>query len=300
MITTPAEFREAIAFETLVLDRVLPVLPGGYNLSIDLRGAGTLHLHSVSESLCSGTEESIINDLTPLLFGAAWKILDLCVELTLNKAGIKADKKKGTEWYIETKCKEAKGAAGDYQLLTGDHNVWTAVTALYANTVVHRHCLVHRTVTVDPHSRALGGKDEAGNRITRLTLEEQKSIAKVALLIAEGIVSGGITSRNEDHLKYLLDQLVPHTLQQAFSVTKQGPPVEILINLGIENDGTLFVDTTAAREEASKASPSNSHFNLIMDIPDGSGRKFRAHLEDVPIGRTVVDVDNLPAWLSFL
>lgn len=145
----------------------------------------------------------------------------------------------------------------------------------------------------------MGGKDEDGNVLTSLFLEEQKSVAKIALLAAEGIVSGGITSRNEDHLKYLLDQLTPHTLQQAFGVTKQGAPVEILINLDIDKDGTFFVDTTAAREEASKASPSNSHFNLIMDIPDGSGRKLRAHLEDVPIGKTVVDVDNLPAWLRF-
>jgi hypothetical protein len=49
----------------------------------------------------------------------------------------------------------------------------------------------------------LGGKDEDGNVLTSLFLEEQKSVAKIALLAAEGIVSGGITSRNEDHLKYL-------------------------------------------------------------------------------------------------
>jgi len=42
------------------------------------------------------------------------------------------------------------------------------------------------------------------------------------------------------------------------------------------------------------------HFNVVFDIPDGSGRKLKANLEEIPSGQILVDLDALPDWLSFI
>ncbi len=301
MITTAAEFQEAVAFEACVLDKMLPVISGEENGSIDLRGDTTVAAIqvSISANMSAGAVERVKNDLAPLMFGAAWKVLDLALELILNSGGLKPDRRFGSEWSIAAKQTLAAQGAGNHSSLTSDYQVWQAVGALYANTVEHRHCLVHRTAVIDSDSGALGGKDRAGNTLANLSLDEQKSIARIASLVAEGIVGGGIANRDQDHLRYFLDQVASHTNQFPFGVTRQGAPAEILTELRVINE-QLVVDVHAAADRASKVFQGVQHFNVVFDIPDGSGRKLEAKLEEIPSGQVVVDLDALPHWLSFV
>ncbi|KEA63395.1 hypothetical protein ADIMK_2432 [Marinobacterium lacunae] len=301
MITTVSEFQDAVAFETYVLDKMLPVVSGGENGSIDLRGDATIAAIQVSftDNLSSGAVESVKNDLAPLMFGAAWKVLDLALELILNAGALTADRRNGNEWSIIAKQSLAAQSAGDFHVLTSDRQVWVAIGALYANTVEHRHCLVHRTALIDSNTGALGGKDRSGNALASLSLDQQKAIARIASLVAEGIVGGGVTTRNRDHLCYFLDQVAPHTNQTPFGVTKQGAPATIYTDLKI-NDEHLVVDVQAAAEKAAGVFQDVLHFNVVFDIPDGTGRKLKANLEEIPSGQTVVDLDDLPDWLSLV
>jgi hypothetical protein len=300
VITTIDEFRDAVAFETYVLDKMLPVLGGSENGSIDLRGGGTVAsvAITITENISAGAVERVKNELAPLLFGAAWKTLDLVLEFALHSAGLQPDRN-ASEWSISSKKNHALKAAGDHNLLTANGQIWRAITALYANTVEHRHCLVHRTAIVDSSSGSLSGKDRSGSKLQSLSLEEQKATARIALLAAEGILNAGITPRNEDHLKFFLDQVASHTNQPLFGVTKQGAPAQILTELVVEDD-KYVVDVTAAAERASKVFQGVLHFNVIFDVPDESGRRLRANLEDIPAGRIVINLDALPSWMAFV
>ncbi len=301
MITTIAEFQEAVAFETYLLDKMLPVISGEENGSIDLRGDSAVAAVqiSISENMSAGAVESVKNDLAPLMFGAAWKVLDLALELTFNTGGLTPDRRSGSEWSIAAKQTFAAQGAGNFSCLTAEQRVWAAIGSLYANTVEHRHCLVHRTAVIDSSSGELGGKNRAGNMLLGLSLDQQKAIARIASLVAEGIVQGGITSRNQDHLCYFLDQVMPHTGQTPFGITRQGSPAEILTELKVVGE-QLVVDVQAAAEKAANVFQGVLHFNVVFDIPDGSGRKLKANLEEIPSGQVVVDLEALPHWLSYV
>ena len=300
MITTVTGFKDAVAFETYVIDKMFPVISDGENDSIDLRGDSRISTVRVSfsENISAGAVEQLKNDLAPLIFGAAWKVLDLALELILSAGGHKPDRGAKSEWSISAKQSLAAKGAGDFNTLTSDRQVWVAIGALYANTIEHRHSLVHRTAVIDSSSGALGGKDREGNALASLSRDQQRSIAHIALLVAEGIVGGGIVPRNRDHLCYYLDQVASHTSQTLFGVTSAATPPEILTEIKII-DEQLVVDVQAAAEKAAKVFQGVRHFNVVFDIPDGTGRRLKANLEEIPSGRTVIDLDALPHWLSF-
>jgi hypothetical protein len=301
MITSANEFRDGVAFETYVLDKMLPVISGGENGSIDVRGRATVAAVqiSITEDISASAVEGVKNDLTPLMFGAAWKVLDLAIELILNSGGFTADRSRGTEWSISAKQNYAANGDGQYQVLTNDRPVWKAVGALYANTVEHRHCLVHRTAVIDPSSGALRGTDRSGRVLLDLSLEQQKAVARIASLVAEAIIGGGIRPRNQDHLRHFLDLVSAHTNQPSFGVTRHGAPAEILTELECV-DGQFFVDVQSASERAANVFQGVLHFNVVLDIPDETGRRLKANLEDIPPGRTHIDLEALPGWLSFV
>jgi hypothetical protein len=132
MITIISEFRDAVAFETYVLDKMLPVISKGEKRTIDLRGEGTdaaIQI-SINESASAGTVDRVKNDLAPLIFGAAWKVLDLALELVFNNGGLTPDQRNGTEWSISAKRNLAAQGAGQFQMLTSDPLIWAAVRAL--------------------------------------------------------------------------------------------------------------------------------------------------------------------------
>lgn len=174
--------------------------------------------------------------------------------------------------------------------------MWTAVLRVYANTVEHRHCLVHRTARVSVTSGTLEGFNRANQLLKPLTRDEQVALAKVSGLIARGVLAGGLDQRAEDHLKYYLDLLGAHSGVPLFGVGGIGAPVDIWLTL-VKNSGRLILDMNGVVEKARKTFPTVAHFNLLIDVPDGSGRCLFAHAEACPSGQTIVNLNALPAWL---
>lgn len=94
----------------------------------------------------AGGVQDVYIDLRPLAFGAAWKVLDLLVELALTQAGVAAA---GGSVTITEKVKRARTAVGLCPPLSSDAPVWATLTAVYAATEEVRHSLVHRQAEVD-------------------------------------------------------------------------------------------------------------------------------------------------------
>lgn len=296
MPTTRQKFVEGTAFELYVLETVRPAIEQHDSAYLDLRGGKTVAAVGVdfSDSLSAGAVDRLKDKLAPLLFGAAWKVLDLLLEFALNSAQLVP---KRNDWSIAEKQQHAQSSGGDRGVLGCSEQVWTTVLRVYANTVEHRHCLVHRTARVDATSGTLEGFNRDNQLLKPLTRDEQVALAKVSGLIARGVLAGGLGRRAEDHLKYYLDLLGAHSGVPLFGVGGISAPVDILLTL-VKDSGWLILDMNGVVERARKTFPTVAHFNLLIDVPDGSGRCLFAHAEACPSGQTTINLNALPAWLE--
>jgi hypothetical protein len=297
MIATVQEFEESIAFELYVLETIRPAIEQHGGASIDLRGSKTVAAVSVtfSESVSADAVGRLKDQLAPLLFGAAWKVLDLLLEFALNRDGLAPARR---EWTIAEKQVHALNGSGDSSVLGCSKSAWAAILRVYACTVEHRHCLVHRTVKVDATSGTLEGEDKNEQPLKPLTRDQQVALAKVAGLVARAVAEDGIDRRSEDHLKYELDQLAAHSGLPAFGVGGTSAPVDILLTL-IQENGIFILDMTGVLERARKTFPTVAHFNLLVDVPDGSRRRLFAYAEKCPLGKSTIDLKTLPPWLQY-
>ena len=109
--------------------------------------------------------------LRPLLFGTAWKVLDLLLEAALAAASEVSPQKDG-HWSIEAKEKKATAFTAQPQSISSA--AWQALMATYAATVQPRHSLVHRAVFTDP-AGALVGHDRQGAKLRRVPPDEQEA-----------------------------------------------------------------------------------------------------------------------------
>lgn len=197
MIQTVEEFEEATLFERLALDRVRPVLGDESTDEIDLRSPdkqGGVIVHVRLHCSVSGDAvNSLAVALAPLLFGAAWKILDLFVELALNLSGATPKRR---NWTIDEKVMAAQGGLGLSSLLTDDAALWRAVLCTYAATHQHRHCVVHRTAQFSSQVVQLAGVDKDGTALRPLTKTELDAFLVIAQEVASAVIAGGLEPRS--------------------------------------------------------------------------------------------------------
>jgi hypothetical protein len=297
MVTSLKHFIEGTAFELYILEAVRPAIDQQKATTIDLRGLRPVvdvkigSMISLSDNDVSAYKES----LSPLLFGAAWKVLDLLLELSFCSAGLQP---KGGEFTIAKKLRLATSKDLEPNTFITCQRVWAALLQLYAATVEHRHCLIHRVATVDPTDGSFGGVDRTNNPLKILTRDEQNAFARVSALIGRSAVEGSLNSRNEDHLKYQLDQLSHHSGAESFNASAVHVPIDVLFELASAR-GELLLDPTEALNRARSTFPTATHFDLVIDVPDGTNRRLLARAEDCPEGPLIVDLNNLPGWLQF-
>jgi hypothetical protein len=151
---------------------------------------------------------------------------------------------------------------------------------------------------VDATSGTLEGVDRNQQRLKPLSRDQQVALAKVAGLVARGVVEGGIDRRSEDHLKYQLDQLAVHSGMPAFGVGGTSAPVDILLT-SVQKNGIFILDMNGVMEQARKTFSTVAHFNILIDVPDGSGRRLFAYAENCPPGKSTIDLKTLPPWLQY-
>ena len=109
MITTQSDFEDETAWERTVLILAVPLMPLTASGDVlDLRTgsiATTLSSLALSSTVGSAAVEELRNSLLPLLFGAAWKIMDLGLELAFALAGLAPQN--GRRWKINEKLQHA-------------------------------------------------------------------------------------------------------------------------------------------------------------------------------------------------
>lgn len=297
MITSIQEFEEAVLFELLALETFIGTGESTMSSTLDLTDPdGTVRHHCiVSVSNSQHAVDEFKNKILPLAFGAGWKVLDLMIELILNQSGYRPSSVRG--FTIAEKQRQAQNRNISSSILGCDSATWQSILGIYANTVEHRHCLVHRTANIDENSGEFNGVERFNNNpLIPLTRIQQFAFAKSAAQVARGITGGGILSRNEADLKYYLNQLTTHSGAQELPDAALDSSAKLVIDFENDGDG-YFLDMSFTLMRARKALPDTTYFDVMIRNPNDSKRHYFGRAETMPTQKTYVDLSSMPDWL---
>jgi hypothetical protein len=307
MPTTLIEFEDSTAFERYVLDRAAPLLPRPEGTSVielgEFDSAGVaigvqpaIVRVGSSDSAGSASNQLSADDIRPLFFGAAWKVLDQLIELALEQAGVAHDRR--SDYTITLKVREAaNGTVVPVPPFASRPDLWLRVVMIYASTEVLRNSLVHRQLIVDQATGDIAGVPRPGQPApAALTASEQWAFCKVAVGAAEAAITGQLPTRRAGQLGWVLDQLTAHHGQPSSGASPVEGVIPVVIvrpALGSSNEVTLDFAGIAGRARAAVGGV--SHYDLEIHLPDG--RVLAAPLEDAPQGRVTFAVASPPGWL---
>jgi hypothetical protein len=292
MITTRSEFEDETAWERSVIALTVPLMPlVASGADVDLR---TRDISIAVSSAVNGSEaiEELRNSLLPLIFGAAWKILDLALELALALGGLYPQK--GTRWTITEKSQHALAKSGRLPGFVNSAPLWRSLGSLYAGTREIRHALVHRRVQVEPSTRELRAFDSNGTPLPVLSYEEQLAFCRIAQRLARAVCAGELIPRAESDLLGQLAILQRHHGVAITSKAAARPPVRVIDSF--PSSGVIDVPWYLA---AGQATFPGAHF-VDVELHLADSRVLAGELDTAPQEKIPVNFGDLPTWLRFL
>lgn len=299
---------EATALELDLLARALPTVPlhatgdvrvrvdqGQVGVGVAARPASVHVAIGVADSLGATPERCVeLLGIYPLLFGTAWKVLDLYVEALMVDNQIPRDR--FGRYTITAKVKATQNGALTQNLVTQE--AWDALRQVYANTEQLRHSLIHRRVTLDAQG-TLTGHDEQGAPLpTTLSVPEQEALVRVALRLGEAAAQDPpVDSRTQLDLAAWLARLARF---HAVPLAAEGLPDtirEVTLVLHRDPDSGLYpLDVPQLWENANLAGQRVA--DLVVEFSDQPGVIATGRLEDATVEDMELDPAALPDWLG--
>ncbi len=286
------DFLDASAFERAALAAVFPLVDAasGPRGGLDLR-TNTINI-AVSSIVGSNGRDELIQELRPLIFGAAWKVLDLIVELGLNQNTPVA------RWTIAAKARDA--ASARVPTLSSDPDIWGRIAATYASSVEQRHCLVHRSFSIAPDGSMVGMSTAAGNAsVADLTVPEQAAFCRLAQRCAVVLAAANLSTRERLDLVACLDGLAAH---HGLGALGAGAPATapVLVQVDAVPNGLHWtVDTQRALAAAQTTFPGRPYFDIEIHFGTTGIPALVGRLEDAPQSHALpIDPRNPPPWTT--
>jgi hypothetical protein len=289
MITTKREFEDEAAWEPTVRALAILMMPlTASGPDLDLRTGNT----SIKHTSIIGEErrDELRNRLLPLLFGAAWKILDLALELAFAQAGLASEN--GKRWRIDEKSRHVAAHSGSLPGLSTETDIWHALGSLYAQTIEIRHALVHRRVHVDFSTLELTGYSSNGDNLFPLSYDEQMAFCRLAQRVRQTITEGKLRPRIEADLRAQLAALQRHHGVAMPSNASNKPPVRVIDDLPESGQ----IDVPHLLSKARTTFQWAQYVDVKLELEDG--RRLVGELESAPQGIVTVDPAAPPDWLS--
>lgn len=296
MIQSVSEFEDASAFERSALATVFPLVHHERGVGgVDLRCTPLTNYIGATPAAAtfdSGSRSELIRELRPLLFGAAWKVLDLLFEVAIWQTATEKPKK----MTIAYKQNQAQGSR--LLPLSADLDVWNRLAAVYVNTVEARHCLVHRCFVFDHLSNITHLRDEKKQApLPDITVAEQQAFCRLAQCAAASVLRRHFTSRDRLVTIDALDALSPqHGLGNLGGGAHTRVPETIYVN-AVPTRGCWGVNTRKALEEAHRAYAGQRYFDVEIHFPSSGLPPLRGRLEEAPSQEELlIDPVNPPCW----
>jgi hypothetical protein len=291
------DFDDATALERDVLGRALPLAATTSSRSaalVDLAANRADISIEITETIGPNPAGCVdLLGIRPLLVGAAWKVLDLLLELALEGDGLQPDAK--TRWTIKAKVKHATGAGSRPTAVPPD--LWAALTATYVATAELRHSLVHRTAHTNA-ANELVGTDASGQQLRPLSEDEQEALGRAALRAAQLVTSPQPDERVVADLTRqlgVLSELHGKSLPNV-ALADSLPEITVIVDRlpGVSKGYELDLPALRLRQPFQSA----THADLVVRFRDRPGQDLRGRLEDTPDERVIINPDNPPPWLS--
>lgn len=291
MIVTVQDFIDATAFERSVLATVSSIVADQSADVLDLRQSPPAIQSSLQERIGDNARLELVNELRPLLFGCAWKILDLTIELGLNQMNPQP------KWRIQTKAVQAPKAL--VPALSGDSHIWNRIASLYARSMEVRHCLVHRQFAISAAGDMTQLVDRQGNPIPDFPAEHQAAFCNVVRRASVVIESSRYRDRDRLDLIASLDALAVH---HGLGPIGGGVPArrpELIRANALPRSAGWTVDIASAIAGARRVFPGRPYYDIEISFPGTCLPPITGRLEDAPEQSDVaIDPANPPAWVE--
>ncbi|SBW18287.1 hypothetical protein FDG2_0607 [Candidatus Protofrankia californiensis] len=308
MPSTINEFKDDTGFERLLLDRATPLLPRSESRAvIDLRSVGSTSVArkpvaarvdiSLTDSLGSSDRGVSADDLRPLIFGAAWKVLDLLVELSYEMNGVPPGN--GRQYLIKEKVGGvATSRVGSVPPFDSHATLWSRLLQAYSSTTTLRNSLVHRKLIIDPSTGEMMGVPKLGDLAPiPLTTAEHTAFCQAVQGAAQAVIDSKLSTRRINQLSWTLDQLTAHHGQPSLGATAVRGIVPTVLATAEVSQDMVTLDAGFILARARLAVDGVSYFDLKLYIPDG--RILTGALEDAPTGMVTFPLDEPPSWLQW-
>ena len=282
-----AELLDDVALERTILDAALEARHVSEPGTIDLRGS-TVIVGMLAVSSLSGQalDDFVQKIMMPILFGSAWKIVDIVVERSWQAVG---GPPRPT---IAAKCSYAQRAAiTDLAALLGnDADLAGRIASLYRETLELRHAITHRRTIVGPHGEVSGASGLA------LLPNELDAFCRLALRVVDCIASG-LTDRLRSEIAWWLNLLQRvHGLGPLPDAYAPRPADIVLVNAWSEGHD-WFVDTERAHARARSINSGFPYAQLRIHAPNGEFATVEVPLETAPNSkRARFDPRSEPRW----
>jgi hypothetical protein len=308
--TSRAEFEDGTSFERYVLDRITPLVTrsdtsavielavgGSASKSVAVQPA-TIQV-GISDSTGPASGAVRIDDIRPLLFGAAWKVIDQLIELGLEQAGAPHDRK--ADYTVKFKVQQAKkGAVPAVPPFNARPHLWARVLRIYVVTEVLRNSLTHRRLLMDPSTGDITGVARPGGAPSpTLAVSEQSAFCQLAIGLAEAAIEGALPKRRVDQLRWVLDLLSELHGQSPFgTLPANGLVPVVIVRPPVDQTGNLTLDFADIARRARATVGGVSHYDLRIHLP--GDRVLAGPLEDAPDGPACVSLNDPPDWLRWV
>ncbi|YCH06394.1 hypothetical protein ACTAQJ_14875 [Arthrobacter sp. alpha11c] len=293
---TWADFEVSTILERDVLERAMPLVPQGTTVTRATLDSATdeTQLFVAAADTSGPTPEGCVTllKLRPLLFGTAWKVLDLFLEACFLQAGEQPDQDRG--FSIKRKRDLARNFKGAPSFLPED--IWQAAALTYDATAEVRASLVHRKVYTDP-TNALVGHDNGGGRLRPVTAVEQEALVRAALRLSEAAKAHVKDARTDADLRVHFRVLSGLHKVSLSGATASIASIRILtVIVDPEPDGSGYtLDIPHIRQW--NPWPTAPYTDIVVAFRDRPGQNIFGRLEEAPNQLLLIDPDQPPRWL---
>ena len=296
-----SDFGDDTEYERLVLDTIVvpSKAPAGAEFATcDIRGSGPRNLAvGVHDSLSAGAVESFAGRFRPLAFGAAYKIVDFLVEMTMRLNGEPSPRGRWT--FAEKAAYVRRGTPPQLPSpLDAAPSLWERAAQLYLGFGEHRHALAHRRARVDP-SGDFTGSDRAGSPLVPITVAQQDAFSWFALVLANSVIAGHADQRQLNAIAWQADALAHHHGLAALGATQ---PASVIAKVTDDflpmGPGSWKVDGVKLHAFLREQNRPPLDADVEYHASDGGKHVvYLAHAYEVPDAIVEIDETALPTWL---
>jgi hypothetical protein len=299
------DFADDTAYERLVLVTVVDPNkppPGVVFATNDIRGNGPPSLgRGIYDSSSAGTVESFAARFRPLAFGAAYKIVDFVVEMTMRLNGEPCPR--GRWMFAAKRAFTGRGVPARLPapLDAAATSHWLRITQLYATFNEYRHAVVHRRTHLEPNGE-LTGVDQTGAALPPITVTEQDAFSRYATALSEALIEATVNQRRLNAMAWYLDARDSHHGCGVLGATEPGTVIVKVID-DLQPSSSDHWNLDGARLHAHLRGqglhPTDADAELHA-ADEGHDVIYGAHVEEVPDATVDVDPAALPSWLRRL